>query len=176
MTGRRKPFTLRERRAFSQDFGHRPRSAWGGGDLPAPFCAGDVVELVGEMSDESDGHPRLRGMTGPFFVVSYACSIGEDDEWYFRVDDGDTGSDRLHVIPTMDIDWMAPFRLVETVDPDGLAERERLLAAGWSYTPPELCPTCGHETTRGAVTIGDAGADDDTHNQAGQTDPARRSG
>lgn len=144
--GKRKPFTLRERRAMCQSFGHRPRNNWGSGDLPAAWCEGDLVELVGEVPKDRGGYDRLRGMSGPLFVVTYATSIGEGDEWYYRVSDAAdrrVGSDRLHVIPSEEIDFTAPFRLVETVDPEGLAEREERIAAGWSYVPPERCAACG---------------------------------
>ncbi len=126
---------------MAQDFDYRPTNNWGEGALPAPWCQGDVVKLVGESVD------RLRGMTGPYFVVTYACSIGEGDDWYFRVEDhnGYTGSDRLHVFNggVDATDWMRPFDLVETRDPEGLAKREQMLADGWSYTPPPTCEACG---------------------------------
>lgn len=145
----RKPFTLRDRKGMCQDFGHRPLNGWGAGTLPAPWCSGDVVELVDTPQRDHDGDDRLRGQTGPFFVVSYACSIDEGDGWYFRVYDGngDHGSDRMHVVYAersdwdTTVDWMAPFRLVETPDPDGLAERQRLLADGWSVEEVP-CPAC----------------------------------
>lgn len=151
---RRKPFTLRERRKWSQDYGYRHRNNWGSGDLPAPFCAGDVVRLVGEPNE------RLRGQTGPFFVVTYGPSIDEGDAWYFRVYDGNglSGSDRLHVASAdrctwdEDVDWMACFELVETIDPEGLALRQRMLADGWSYTPPLSCPECGQDLPRASFT------------------------
>ena len=143
-------------------YGRRPVNRWGDGDLPGPFAEGDVVRLVGEP------HERLRGLAGPIFVVSYACSIDEGDAWYMRVTDFSegpfddmfdrrrkywAGSDRLHVAWaersdwTDDVDWMACFELVETADPEGLALREQMLADGWSYTSPPKCPTCGHEAT-----------------------------
>lgn len=157
---RRKPFTQRERKKWSQDYGHRYVNNWGSGDLPAPFCAGDIVELIEPMPDDDDGDNRLRGQKGPLFVVTYGPSVGEGDDWYFRVRDGsrEGGSDRLHVFEGgAGINYMAPFRLVETVDPEGLAERERLLAAGWSYTPPEECPTCGQEVGRGVFSTAASG-------------------
>lgn len=146
MDRRRKPFTLRQRRRMCQSFGSRPRSNWGWDEdsIPAPFCEGDIVRLIADPPDEGDGYPRLRGVRGPLCVVTYATSIGEGDEWYFRVEDGvyEGCSDRLHVIPP-DIDWMASFELVETVDPEGLALREQMLADGWSYTPDPTCEACG---------------------------------
>ena len=72
--GERKPFTLKERKRWSQDFGQRARNNWGAGDLPAPFCAGDIVELVGTVPDDEGGYNRLRGQTGPFFVVTTCCA------------------------------------------------------------------------------------------------------
>lgn len=145
---------IEERRKACQTFGNRPRNNWGEGGLPAPWCEGDVVRQVAPLSAdrlESTGEPydRLRGQTGPLFVVIYATSIGEGDEWYFRLWDGSRPgcSDRMHVIPP-DTDWMSSFELVETVDPQGMAEREQMLADGWSYTPPPICPTCGQEDRR----------------------------
>lgn len=141
----RLPFTQRERKrlCYQDGYGHRARNDWGMGKLPAPWAEGDIVELVRPGAAEE----RLRGMTGPFFVVVSGFSIGEGDEWYFRVSDG-TGSwsDRLHVGAKArrtgnwggvgDVDFMAAFDLIDTPDPDGLAERERLLADGWQV------PTC----------------------------------
>lgn len=149
---RRKPFTLRQRRRMCQSFGNRPRNNWGcdwEGGLPAPWCEGDIVRLRSPMPDEGDGHPRLRGIRGPLCVVTYATSIGEGDEWYFRVEDGvyEGCSDRLHVIPPK-TDWMSWFELVETPDPEGLALRGRMLAEGWSYTPPPTCEACGQRLPR----------------------------
>lgn len=140
------PFTMKQRRLWSQGFGSRARNGWGAGDLPAPYCAGDIVRLTIDPADND----RLRGQTGPLFVVTYGPSIDEGDAWYFRVYDGNGyGSDRLHVAYAErstwdeDIDWMAGFELVDTADPEGLAERERMLAEGWTFTVPHRCPACG---------------------------------
>ena len=132
-------------------FGSRPVNNWGEGDLPAPFAEGDLLWLP-----EPYEVDRLRGMGQPgWYVVTYATSIDEGDAWYFRVtNDPKKSSDRMHVIyaeradvgSDVDHDWMARFVLVETTDPDGLAERERLLAEGWSYEPPPRCPTCNQRT------------------------------
>ena len=105
-------------------------------------------------------------MIGPLFVVTYACSIGEGDAWYIRVSDlqGEPepemfdrrrkfwpGSDRLHVAYadrsewTQDVDWMACFELVDTADPEGLAKRNLMLDAGWTWVAPQTCPQCGQE-------------------------------
>lgn len=152
---RRKPFTIRERRRMCQNFDSRPTNNWGSGDLPAPFCEGDIVRLVGEVPDEGDGWPRLRGQRGPLFVVSYACSVGEGDDWYFRVEDGTLdgyGSDRLHVFDGgKQMNWMEPFELVETRDPEGLRLREQMLAEGWRYEPPPTCAACGQRLPRSVV-------------------------
>lgn len=151
---RRKPFTVDERRRISDtQYGHRARNAWGAGDLPAPFAEGDVVKLVGTVADD-----RLRDEPGRMFdgaehfVICYGPSIDEGDAWYFRVATFDSCSDRLHVawadrsdFPE-DLNYMEAFELVETADPDGLAERERLLAEGWSYEPTPKCPHCGRDT------------------------------
>lgn len=154
--GKRLPFTKAERRAICQDFGLRPVNDWGSGDLPAPFAQGDLVELVDTTADLG----RLREVpVRRLYVVAYACSIDEGDAWYFRVgcyvDGEDWGrvSDRLHVAyperSTWEepVDWMAPFRLVETVDPAGLELREKLLRDGWSFEAQwSKCPTCGNVT------------------------------
>jgi len=153
---RRKPFTLAERRAASHYvLGRRPTNDWGDGDLPAPWAEGDVVrlrddarlsrEFLSRLDMSVRGRqwwssPRNRG----YFVVSCAWSIDEGDAWYFRVRDGEgeRASDRLHVAYRerctwkKSIDFMAPFDLVETADPEGLAVRERMLAAGWECPRP----------------------------------------
>ena len=151
--------TKRTRRALSQDYGYRPRNNWGSGDLPAPWCPGDIVRLVRPGDDE--WRDRMRGVPvnpGGLYLVSCAFSIDEGDAWYFRVSTPTATSDRLHVAGegrfnrqgfsagTVSLDYMAPFGLVDTPDPDGLELRRRLLADGWSYTPPPLCvcPSCGH--------------------------------
>jgi hypothetical protein len=143
----RKP-SKRQRRRLGRGatFGSRPVNNWGSGDLPAPFAEGDLLWL-----EDVYDVDRMRGMGEPgHYVVTYATSIDEGDAWYFRVtNDPDNSSDRLHVAYAErsdfdeDHDWMAPFVLVETSDPDGLALRERMLADGWTYTPPSKCPTCG---------------------------------
>jgi hypothetical protein len=97
------------------------------------------------------GGDRLDGFDPGFYVVSTAFSIDEGDAWYFRVSDGVRGSDRLHVVyrdrTTQtgwafdgDIDFMLPFRLVDTADPDGLAVRARMLAEGWTLEPEDDRP------------------------------------
>lgn len=159
----RKPFTLKQRRAWSQWFGHRPLNNWGSGDLPAPWCPGDVVVIdheraagdleflrrldqsingadwIASARRNSKGGRDLDWRRG-YFVVCSAFSVDEGDGWYFRVTYGGEGSsDRLHVFTEHGtergkaVDFMAPFTLVETADPDGLVERERLLGNGWRY-------------------------------------------
>lgn len=122
---KRKPFTKRERDRMSDNgIGYRPLNAWGSGELPAPWAEGDVVERIAGSSDE-----RLYGNVGVW--------DGEQDR----------RSDRLHVVYAersewdTDVDWMSGFRLVETADPDGLALRERMIAAGWALVE-EVCPYC----------------------------------
>ena len=116
-----KPFTKRERARLSQHGLHRPVNAWGGGDLPAPWAAGDVVRIDQDRPTfDREFLSRLRhGIVGRtywthhgrsehggriirhhpgFFVVDSAFSVDYGDAWYFRVTDGDTGSsDRMHV-------------------------------------------------------------------------------
>lgn len=147
--GTRKPFTKRERHGATQNgLGHRPVNDWGAGDLPAPFAEGDVLHLAERHQDD-----RLYDMQPGYFVVTYATSIDEGDCWYFRVWDGnsDRGSDRLHVAYPERSDWdtavdyMAPFTLVDTADPDGLALRQQLIEDGWKFEDRwDACPTCGH--------------------------------
>ena len=149
----RKPFTKRDRTRLSEgSFGHRPRNNWGAGDLPAPWAVGDLVDIPPDALNE---RMASRGIVAGPAIVTDAYSIGEGDEWYFRVTDGHRRvdgrwgwSDRLHVIPDATpspIDWMAGVVLLETADPDGLALRNQMLADGWAYTPPPTCPTCGQD-------------------------------
>lgn len=150
----RLPFNKRQRRRMSTQYGygHRPRNAWGGGDLPSPYAEGDIVYY--------DGRPvagRMRHMEGHagHYVVCTAFSIDEGDAWYMRVqndteDPDAASSDRLHVFyPERSsedirkagaIDYMAGFTLIDTADPEGLAERERLIAAGWKLPAADLNP------------------------------------
>lgn len=153
------PFTKRARKRMSTQygFGHRPTNNWGEGDLPAPFAEGDLLRLDEAFPpDPESGYNRLvtRGMGEPgFYVVCCVFSIDKGDAWYCRVTQGEQGSDRLHVAFAErcswdeDVNWMFPFTLVDSADPEGLAERERLLAAGWSYTDRwQTCPACGNTT------------------------------
>lgn len=142
----RKPINQRERRrGLNHRYGHRAVCNWGDGDLPAPFAEGDLVHWDGTPND------RLRGQQGPYFVVTYCCSIDEGDAWYARVreKDAEFGSDRLHMAwperSSWDeaVNWMEGFTLIETSDPEGLAKREQMLSDGWTFTPPPTCPTCG---------------------------------
>ncbi len=149
------PFTMKERREISQHtFGHRPLCDWGEGDLPAPFAAGDVLWLP-PATRMGSFEGRLKGMPpGQHFLVDTAFSVDEGDGWYFRVtpevlEEGRAwGSDRLHVFSygrsdvDEDIDYMAPFVMVDTADPEGLARRNEMIAAGWRYEPGP-CPCCG---------------------------------
>lgn len=128
--------------------GYRPTNAWNAGDLPAPWAEGDRVTMV-----NGSAVNRLRGIDEGTLYICYATSVGDGDEWYFRVTDGDLTSDRLHVAPVArrtgnwgdvgDVDYMAAFRLVGTADPAGLELRERILAAGWRPPHRPVCPTCG---------------------------------
>jgi hypothetical protein len=97
----------------------------------------------------------MDGLDGPGrWVVSCVFSIDEGDAWYIRLARNlrTPSSDRLHVVFAdraelgPDLDWLEGCTLVKTVDPGGLAKREEMLAAGWSYTPPPRCPTCGQRT------------------------------
>lgn len=143
-------FKQRRRLCRQAGYGHRARNNWGGGDLPAPFAEGDLLWLP-EPYPVDRMRGRRMGQPG-WYVVSCGFSIDEGDAWYFRVTRTmvDLSSDRLHVATAArsswddDVDWMAPFVLVETSDPDGLAERSRLVDGGWSFASRwERCPTCG---------------------------------
>lgn len=124
---------------------------WGMGDLPAPWAEDDVVRRVNDTADDRLAGVGLHGD----LVVCYATSIGEGDEWYFRVTDGRRTSGRLHVgyvgrrtgrwAEVGDVDLMAAFELVHTDDPDGLALRDEMLAAGWALPVRNLCDSCGQE-------------------------------
>lgn len=97
---------------YQNHYGYRARSNWGQGDLLAPYAEGDIVYIPENALAFKDGriphsyseHPEL-SQPGRYRVVT-AFSIGEGDEWYFRVCpivDRKTlwgeSSDRLHVIP-----------------------------------------------------------------------------
>lgn len=166
------PFNRRDRHRWSQNgLGHRPVNNWGDGDLPAPWAEGDIVAipdgaycLTGDTEPGDDGRvdgPRVD--LGPgFYTVVYVCSIDHGDAWYVRVSKGTMVggfrdcSDRLHIFyPDRStwqgepVDWTAGWELIDTADPEGLAERERMLAAGWSFEDRwDTCPTCGHTTRK----------------------------
>jgi hypothetical protein len=146
----RKPFTKREAARLcggAARIGHRPRTGWGLGDLPAPWAVGDLIAVT-ETND------RL-SFAGPGLVCDVS-SIDEGDAWYVYVASPDADpkypwlhlrSGRLHLAwasrSTWDEDasWLSAT-LIETADPEGLALRERLLASGWSFFDA-TCPTCG---------------------------------
>lgn len=129
---------------------NRPTNAWGAGDLPAPYAEGDIIDVpAGAKALE-----RMHGMPPGRYKVVYATSIDEGDAWYFRLGKWLTkghASDRLHVGfagrsewgPTEDVNWLEGCTLIRTNDPEGLALRGRMLADGWTYTPPRKCKTCG---------------------------------
>ena len=136
---------------MSEELGRRPLNDWGHGDLPAPWCPGDLVRRVND-----DANERLRGDVGSIgdhWWVTCVYSIDEGDAWYCRVRRIGRGptSDRLHVIDAGRstipgaADWMSAFQLIETPDPEGLAKRNEMLANGWTLPPRTYCPTCGHE-------------------------------
>ena len=123
---------------FQTGWGHRPLNYWGDGDLPAPYAEGDTLWLPPKNEDCE----RLEGLGSGFFVVTTVFSVDEGDAWYCRVDNAaHEGSDRLHVsYPERcvnfrkRVNFMSPFDLVETADPDGLERRDRMIEQGW--TPP----------------------------------------
>lgn len=143
------PYTMAERRRMSQhEFGHRPTNDWGSGDLPSPWAAGDVVEVA----DGSVALQRMDGRPAGLYVVGTVFSIDEGDAWYVRLDDGDRSwtSGRLHIaFPdrstwTNPIDWTEGVTLVDTGDPDGLADRRRMIDAGWGLVcSSSPCSRCG---------------------------------
>src|SRR5438067_1765841 len=96
-----------------QHIGFRPTSAWGDGELLAPWAVGDIVDIPAPECEADrrgiphswSAYPEICKLPGRY-VVTTAFSIGEGDEWYFRVspmrDDGytyDESSDRQHMIP-----------------------------------------------------------------------------
>lgn len=149
------------RRAVGADFGHRARSAWDAGDLPAPYAVGDLVRYP-----EHPGVEQWQRMTryrdsmdhaarpGELAVVTYCPSIDDGDAWYVRLSplaNTGHGSDRLHVVWADrcsgdwkdDVNFMAGVELVDTADPEGLAARGQLIRDGWTCQPVDVCPTCG---------------------------------
>lgn len=160
LMAKRLPFTKVERRRWSQhQFGHRPVNDWGSGDLPAPWAAGDIIEVP----EGSGPIKRLNAEPG-LYVVDAAFSIDEGDAWYFRVTDGSSSSDRLHVAYAerstwdKDVNWLEGCTLVDTADLDGLALRERMIADGWGLIRSEMaCPRCNGtgRVTEWKIGVGD---------------------
>lgn len=128
-------------------------SSWGSGDLPAPFAITDVVHIP----EGAKALERMHGMGPGRYEIVTAYSINEGDAWYFRVASNRRAtspcSDRLHVIYAERCDgtWAkSSINSLEgctviTSDPDGLIQREAMIAAGWQPAPHTYCPTCGHE-------------------------------
>jgi hypothetical protein len=133
----RLPFNKRDRKrlCYQAGYGFRGTNDWGSGNLPGPYAEGDIVQLIDVSKTDDRLTSRMPAGNGEFFVVCAGFSIGEGDDWYYRVSKGEGASDRLHVI-SGDVDYMTAFRLVDTADPDGLGLREWLLAGGWEP------PTC----------------------------------
>lgn len=152
------------------EVGFRATCDWDSGDLPAPWAQGDVLHILEDVGITAEIAERIARypIGGPmvpmggksstpltgYYVVTYGPSIDEGDAWYFRVEsETGTTSDRLHVSFPGRCSWespecvnfMAPFVLVETADPEGLALREQMIADGWAYAPREssTCPHCG---------------------------------
>lgn len=133
----RPAFSMRQRRRLSQHtLPHRPTVNWGSGELPAPWAAGDIVQV----SPGAAALERMHGDGPGLYVVDTAFSIDDGDAWHFRVDNGTGhGSGRLHVarpwpFSTWDkpVDYMAGVTLVDTLDPVGLDRRARMIADGWA--------------------------------------------
>lgn len=76
---------------YQNHYGYRARSHWGTGDLLAPWAEGDIVNIPADSKAFTDGriphawskHPEL-SQPGLYRIVT-CFSIGEGDEWYFRV-------------------------------------------------------------------------------------------
>jgi hypothetical protein len=121
-------------RCYSVRKGYRPRADWGDGLLPAPYSEGDLLDVPASAPGFAGPRPRIdNGPPGLFRVIA-ACSVGEGDEWYFRVSavsetrtDWARVSGRLYVTPT--VDHLAGATVVDCADPDGLRERKRLLSS-----------------------------------------------
>jgi hypothetical protein len=111
--------------------GYRATSDWGSGTLLSPYAVGDVVDIPADCPAFTDGRishswsdcPEVNEKPGRY-VVTTVFSIGEGDEWYFRVSpmraDGytwDESSDRLQAIPDV-CDYTAGWTLVESSDPE----------------------------------------------------------
>lgn len=140
--GRRVLTTRRDRarRMYQSGYGTRPYSNCGVGDIRAPYAEGDVVNIPAGAPAFTHGRiphgwsPNPGQCKPGLYRVVSVFSIGEGDDWYLRVCpiiDGETVdnvSDRIHIIPG-DCDWSEGWELVETADPDGLAERHTALTA-----------------------------------------------
>lgn len=135
--------------------GHRPRCAWGSGDLPSPYAEGDIIDVPAD----AKALERMESLDGPGrYKVIAAHSIDDGDAWYFRIAKymrKGPCSGRLHVAHAgrfdthgwggvTEVDWLEGCTLVRTADPDGLAEREHMLADGWTFEVADvrICPTC----------------------------------
>ena len=138
----------------------RPTNNWGDGDLPAPYAPGDIIHVPAG----AKALQRMHGIGPGDWPVESVWSIDEGDAWYVRLT-GRVGrrkqtSDRLHVayagrssMPA--VDWLEGCTLVITSDIEGLARRERMLAAGW--TMPERYPTDGELLALIAAALHDDG-------------------
>lgn len=137
-------YTKRERsRIAYSTLGHRARSAWGEGDLPAPFAEGDIVDI-------SEGAECLMGEHEPgAWVVEYCWSVDEGDAWHVRLGRPGQPLPWRHPVAWADrsnydhdVDRVRAT-LIDTFDPEGLALRERMIADGWALDLSDVCPTCG---------------------------------
>jgi hypothetical protein len=77
---------------YNTNFGHRPKSAWGDGDILSPYAEGDIVFIPatspaftgGRIPHSFSRDKEANPIPGVYRVIA-AFSIGEDSSWYFRV-------------------------------------------------------------------------------------------
>lgn len=123
--------------------GRRPRSGSSADEgIPAPYAEGDLLR-VPPGAHILERIERLR--PGVYQIVS-AVSLDEGDVWYFRLhnDHRRRPTGELYVIhggrassywKGTDFDALSGCELLETADPEGLAQREQMLADGWQFEP-----------------------------------------
>lgn len=123
------------------EYGHRPVSNWGSGEIMSPYAEGDLVYIgedaiaftAGRIPHSWSHSPELC-VPGVYVVVT-AFSISEGDDWYFRVIPygyPDEGSDRLHIIRGQ-CDYTGDWELILSADPEGIRPRSWIYAGSGEY-------------------------------------------